>query len=115
MNVIPRKRSGSNSKKTKEKYEILFKNEETEELNDNLLKEIIFSNINCDNFEDQVMKIVNIDQSAVVRKNLNLLLKECLKQLDSGEFWRLAVICANLNPHNIALNFQETQGRLGTP
>lgn len=82
---IPRKRSGSNSKKTKEKYELLFKNEESDEVNENLLHEIINSNIVCENFEIEVMKIVNIDQSTVVKKNLNLLLKECIKLLDSGE------------------------------
>lgn len=82
---IPRKRSGSNSKKTKEKYELLFKNEESDEVNENLLHEIINSSIVCENFEIEVMKIVNIDQSTVVKKNLNLLLKECIKLLDSGE------------------------------
>lgn len=83
---IPRKRSGSNSKKTKEKYELLFKNEESDEVNENLLHEIINCHIVCENFEIEVMKIVNIDQSTVVRRNLNLLLKECIKLLDSGEF-----------------------------
>lgn len=82
---IPRKRSGSNSKKTKEKYELLFKNEESEEITENFLQEILNSNIICENFEIEVMKIVNIDQSTVVRRNLNLLFKECLKTLDSGK------------------------------
>lgn len=82
---IPRKRSGSNSKKTKEKYELLFRNEESDEINENLLNEIINSNIVCENFEIEVMKIVNIDQSSVVRKNLNLLIKECIKSLDTGK------------------------------
>lgn len=82
---IPRKRSGSNSKKTKEKYELLFKNEDSEEITENFLHEVINSNIVCENFETEVMKIVNIDQSAVVRRNLNLLFKQCLKTLDSGE------------------------------
>lgn len=86
---IPRKRSGSNSKKTKEKYELLFKNEESEEVNEKFLAEIIGSNINCENFEIEVIKIVNIEQSAVVRRNLNLLLKECIKSLDSGEFMKI--------------------------
>lgn len=81
---IPRKRSGSNSKKTKEKYEVLFKNEESEEITESLLAEIINSNISLDNFEIEVMKIVNIDQSVVVRRNLNLLIKEGIKSLDSG-------------------------------
>jgi hypothetical protein len=83
---IPRKRSGSNSKKTKEKYELLFKNEESDEINEKLFADIITSNVNSENFEVEVMKIVNIEQSAVVRRNLNLLLKECIKSLDSGEF-----------------------------
>lgn len=82
---IPRKRSGSNSKKTKEKYETLFKNEDSEDMSESFLKEIINSVIICENFEIEVNKIVNIDQSAGVRKNLNVLLKECLKSLDSGE------------------------------
>lgn len=85
---IPRKRSGSHSKKTKEKYEVLFKNEEIEEINENILTEIINSNINCENFEIDVMKIVNIEQSAIVRKNLNQLIKECIKSLDSGNVVR---------------------------
>lgn len=82
---IPRKRSGSNSKKTKEKYEVLFKNEESEDINEKLLGEIIASNINCESFENEVNKIGNIEQLAVVRRNLNLLLKECIISLDSGE------------------------------
>lgn len=83
---IPRKRSGSNSKKTKEKFEVLFKNEESDELNEILLQEIISSNIVYENFETEVMRIVNIDQSPFVRKNLNLLLKECIRSLDSRKF-----------------------------
>lgn len=87
---IPRKRSGSNSKKTKEKYEVLFRNEESEEkLSESLMTDIINSNISCDGFEIEVMKIVNIEQAAVVRKNLNLLMKECIKSLDSGELIEL--------------------------
>ena len=81
----PRKRSGSNSKKTKEKFELLFKNEETDEINENLLQEIISSNINCESFETEVMKIVNIDHCDVVRNNLNLFLKECIKSIDTGK------------------------------
>lgn len=83
---IPRKRSGSNSKKTKEKFEILFKNEESEEINENLLTEISVEFINFENFEIEINKIVDIDKLAVVKKNLNLFIKECIKSLDSGEF-----------------------------
>lgn len=82
---IPRKRSGSNSKRTKERFEILFKNEESEEMNKNLFDEIISSIINVENFETDVMKIVNIEQSAVVRKNLNLFFKHCIDSIDLGE------------------------------
>lgn len=84
---IPRKRSGSNSKKTKEKFELLFKNEETDDITDNLVQEIINSNLNCESFEIEIMKIVNVDQSTVVRKNLNMLVKACIASLDSGEFY----------------------------
>lgn len=83
---IPRKRSGSNSKKTKEKFEVLFKNEESEEITENILLEIIESKINVDNFEFEILKIVDIDKLAVVRKNLNLFIKTCIACLDSGKF-----------------------------
>lgn len=83
---IQRKRSGSNSKKTKEKYELLFNNEETNDISETLLYEIINSNIVCANFETEVMKIVDIDQCSVVRKNLYLLLKKCTKLLDSSKY-----------------------------
>lgn len=105
---IPRKRSGSGSKKTKEKFELLFRNEESEEITKNFLHEIINSNLNCESFESEVMKIVNIDQSAVVRKNLNRLINECIKTLDSGEkqkFYSQRWIISNFI-------FQETQRRL---
>lgn len=82
---IPRKRSGSNSKKTKEKFELLFKNEDSEEITENFLQDVIMSNILCENFEIEVMKIVNIEQSTVVKKNLNLLFKACLSSLDTGK------------------------------
>lgn len=82
---IPRKRSGSNSKKTKEKYELLFKNEESDEITENLLSEIIKSKIILENFDIEVLK-VDIEKSGKVRKNLNLLIKECINSLDSGEF-----------------------------
>lgn len=82
---IPRKRSGSNSKKTKEKFELLFKNEESDDITDTLIQEIINSNLNCESFEIEIMKIVNVEQSTVVKKNLNVLVKECIKSLDSGE------------------------------
>lgn len=82
---IPRKRSGSNSKRTKEKFEIIFKNEESEELNENLFDEILSSVINVENFETEIMKIVNIEQSAVVKKNLNLFFKHCINTIDLGK------------------------------
>lgn len=89
---IPRKRSGSNSKKNKEKFELLFKNEESDEITDALIQEIINSNLNCENFDFEIMKIVNIEQSTVVRKNLNVLFKECIKSLDSGKLHRMSSV-----------------------
>lgn len=108
---IPRKRSGSNSKKTKEKYELLFRNEESEELNENILQEIIekSSRIVFESFED-LIKIVNIEQSAVVRRNLNSLIKECIKSLDSGEIRNFCTTFSFL----ICLIFQATPKRLRT-
>lgn len=83
---IPRKRSGSNSKKSKEKYEILFKNEESEEISENVLSEIICSSIALlENVELEINKILNIEQATVVKRNLNQLIKECIKYLESGE------------------------------
>jgi hypothetical protein len=83
---IPRKRSNSNSnKKSKEKYEILFKNEENEDfrVNEQLLKDVINSvnSIVLESFEQEISK-VNFEQSLIVKKNFELLLKECIKQID---------------------------------
>lgn len=84
---FPRKRSGSNSKKLKEKYEVLFKNEETEELNESVLLEIIISqNINnIDNLELEIFK--NLDQPAV-KKNISRFMKYCINncnECDDGK------------------------------
>jgi hypothetical protein len=81
---IPRKRSGSNGKKTKEKFEALFRNEESEEIAENLLTEIVESKIVFDSFELEISKI-DIDKSAVVRRNLNVFIKQCIKSLNTGE------------------------------
>lgn len=81
------KRSGSSSKKTREKYEVLFKNEENTlndeiTVNENLLSEIINSSstINFETFENEVLKC-NFEQ-ALFKKNFNLLLNECIHELD---------------------------------
>lgn len=84
---IPRKRSNSNNsnKKTKEKYEILFKNEENEDfrLNVNIICDIIKSvnSIALESFELEISK-VSFEQSLIVKKNFELLLKECIKDLE---------------------------------
>ena len=83
---FPRKRSGSNSKKLKEKYEVLFKHEEMEESNENVLLEIIISpNINLENMELEVSK--NFDQPAV-KKNISRFMKYCINncnECDDGK------------------------------
>jgi transcriptional regulator with GAF, ATPase, and Fis domain len=83
---IQRKRSGSQTKKTKEKYEVLFKNEESEEISENL-SEIIDNKILIENFEESLNKVVDIEKSVVIKKNINLLIKECINSLDTGEFF----------------------------
>lgn len=74
---FPRKRTWSNSKKTKEKYDVLFKNEETEELSENVLMEILYSQnkIELEIFEMEISK--NIDHPAV-KKNISLFMKYCI-------------------------------------
>lgn len=83
---FPRKRSGSNSKKLKEKYEVLFKHEEMEEANEAVLLEIIISpNINLENLELEVCK--NFDQPAV-KKNISRFMKYCINncnECDDGK------------------------------
>ena len=84
---IPRKRSNSNSnKKSKEKYEILFKNEENEDfrVNEQCLKDVINSvnSIVLESFELEISK-VNLEQSLIIKKNFELLLKECIKHIDA--------------------------------
>lgn len=83
---IPRKRSGSNSKRTKEKFEILFKEENCDETTSAQLDEIISAMINVESFEIDVMKIVNIEQSPIVRRNLAALFSHCLHGINLGEF-----------------------------
>lgn len=82
---IPRKRSGSNSKRTKEKFEILFK-EDCDEATLAQLDEIVAGMINVESFEIDVMKIVNIDQSPAVRRNLGALFSHCIDGINLGEF-----------------------------
>lgn len=83
-----RKRSGSNSKKTKEKYEVLFKNDESaDELSENIMLEIIQINqINLENFESEISKC-NFEQQPIVKRNFNSLMKYCIKSIeyDDGE------------------------------
>lgn len=87
---IPRKRSGSGSKKSKEKYDVLLKNtDENEELTENVLNEIINSSnaINLEVLELDVSKI-NFDNAVVVKRNFGLLLKLCVRNLiDDGEYF----------------------------
>lgn len=84
---IPRKRSNSNNsnKKSKEKYEILFKNEENEDfrINVNIIRDIIKSvnSIVLESFELEISKI-SFEQSLIVKHNFELLLKECIKDIE---------------------------------
>jgi hypothetical protein len=110
---IPRKRSGSNSKRTKEKFEALFKNDESEEITENLWTEIIESSISLENFEIEIFKIIDVEKSAVVRKNLNVFIKECIKSLDSGEFKGVQVKVLEVN--FFVFHLQRIQKRLQTP
>lgn len=75
---IPRNRSNSN-KKLKEKYEVLFKNEETELP----FNEVICSvnSINLDTFEQKIAE-VNFEQAVNIRNNFKFLFKACLKDLE---------------------------------
>jgi hypothetical protein len=85
---IPRKRSGSGSgsKKAKEKYEVLFKNEESDEISENNLNEIIncVNSINLESFQEIIKS--NIEHAAV-KKNLSLFLKKCISSLDGKRFF----------------------------
>lgn len=83
---FPRKRSGSNSKKSKEKFEILFKvADESDELSESLLIEITnsFQNLAFENFELEIQK-ANLENAAV-KKNLNSILKFAIKTIEFNE------------------------------
>lgn len=83
---FPRKRSGSNSKKSKEKFEVLFKSaEEGDELSENILVEISNSlqNLALDSFELEVQK-ANFE-NVVVKKNFNSLLKFSINSIGSDD------------------------------
>lgn len=89
--ITTRKRSGSNSKRPKEKiinfYELLFRNEEFQNKEDEFWNEEFFlCSPNQEHLESEIMKISsNLEQTVAIRKNLNLLITQCINTLDCGE------------------------------
>jgi hypothetical protein len=84
-----RKRSGSNSKRPKEKiiyiYELLFKNEQFVNIDSIFWEEFFMFNPNIEHFEAEILKLSNIEQVPFVKNNINLLINQCIKALESGK------------------------------
>lgn len=88
--IATRKRSGSNSKRPKEKiiyiYEMLFKNEQFQNIDNIFWDEFFMFTPNVEHFESEIIKISNFEQVPYVRANINLLISQCLRALESGNF-----------------------------
>lgn len=85
--MASRKRSGSGSKRPKEKvvyiYELLFIGEDPVKSNAEFWNEFFLLPPNVDSLDCEISKIT-IEQILVVKDNINLLFTQCINMLDSG-------------------------------
>lgn len=85
-----RKRSGSGSKRPKEKvvyiYELIFRGEEDPTNNNNeFWNEFFLLQPNVETLETEVMKLTG-EQLIGLKNNINLLFTKSIELMDSGEF-----------------------------
>lgn len=112
-----RKRSGSGSKRPKEKvvflYELLFRSdfEDPTKTNPEFWHEFFLLQPNVENLENEIIKL-SPEQLIGVKSNINLLFCRSIDLLDSGEFWSCRVawrpcewvdLCGNSHPNSILL------------
>lgn len=83
-----RKRSGSGSKRPKEKvvyiYELLFRGEDPAKTNTEFWNEFFLLQPNVDSLEGEFSKLTN-EQLIAVKDNINLMFTQCIDMLDSGK------------------------------
>lgn len=98
LSMASRKRSGSGSKRPKEKvvyiYELLFIGEDPVKSNVEFWNEFFLLPPNVDSLDGEISKLTS-EQIVAVKDNINLLFTQCIHMLDSG--WRLFCCCFHLN------------------
>jgi len=86
--MTTRKRSGSGSKRPKEKvvyiYELLLRGEDPTNNNPEFWNEFFLLQPNVDNLETELMKLTG-EQLVLLKGNINLLFTKCIEMLDSGK------------------------------
>lgn len=86
--MTSRKRSGSGSKRPKEKvvyiYELLFRGEDPIKNNIEFWNEFFLLQPNIDCLESEIMKLTT-EQLATVKYNINLLFTQCIEMLEAGK------------------------------
>lgn len=85
--MTSRKRSGSGSKRPKEKvvyiYELMFRGENPSTTNLEFWNEFFLLQPNVDCLEGELTKLTN-EQLVGLKDNINLLFTECIEMLDTG-------------------------------
>lgn len=86
--MATRKRSGSGSKRPKEKvvyiYELLFRGEDPAKTNTEFWNEFFLLQPNVDSLESEFTKLT-AEQLLAVKENINLMFTQCIEILDSGK------------------------------
>lgn len=89
--MTTRKRSGSGSKRPKEKvvyiYELLFRGEDPSNNNSEFWNEFFLLQPNVDTLEQELMKLTG-EQFVTVKSNIHMLLSKSIELLDSGKIKR---------------------------
>lgn len=88
--MTSRKRSGSGSKRPKEKvvyiYELLFRGEDPAKTNPEFWNEFFLLQPNVDSLEGEFSKLSG-EQLVTIKENINLIFTQCIEMLDSGSFY----------------------------
>lgn len=112
-----RKRSGSGSKRPKEKvvflYELLFRVdfEDPTKTNTEFWQEFFLLQPNAESLENEIIKL-SPEQLMCVKSNINLLFCQSIDMLDSGEFDYYLVRIVDSENENISLRFTEHPKRV---
>lgn len=93
--MASRKRSGSGSKRPKEKvvyiYELLFRGEDPAKTNTEFWNEFFLLQPNVDSLEAEFSKLTS-DQLIGVKDNINIVFTQCINMLESGKQYKISII-----------------------